>query len=164
MARTQFDPPPANTTDLAYRVNEHSVALDKLLPEGSSTPSAPYADGTLTGFDVVDLLIVVADHASQDLDFVIPFKCEVLNAKLKKTANAAGANANTVQLQTAAGAGNITDAMSLNGVARGGLVSAANIDDTGNAVILAGGTLRLHIVKAGGDAAFRAQISVVPRA
>lgn len=163
MARTQLDPPPANTSDLAYLTNEHSAALDKLIAVASSTPGIAYADGTLTGFDTVDLLFTIPDHASQALDFTIPFKGEVLNVKVKKITNATGANANTIQLQTAAGAGNITAALSINGSARGDIVSATNIDDTGNASIAAGGTLRINTVKAGGDCAVRVQVSFVLR-
>lgn len=164
MSRALFDPQPATSNDLTYRLNEHSVALDKLIVEGGVAPGAPYVDGVLSGFDSVDILIVVPDHATQNVDVIIPFKCEVIDCSVKKITAAATAVANTFQLQSIGGAANITNAMSINNAARGDLVRATNIDDTGAAVILAGGTLRIVQTKAGGDASGRLRVTVVPRA
>jgi len=186
MARTTYDttqdistPAAGHAVDLetkheqlAALVNEHAATLDQLLDPGS--PAAigkgkitgralsTYADsGTAGGGDLL-YIIPIADHATQDIDLIVDEKIEVIDAWVKKTANAAGANANTFQVKNAAAV--ITDAMSVNGKNRGDLVRCANIDDTGNAVILAGGTLRITQTKAGGDAAGRVHISAVKRA
>ena len=170
MARVQFDPTPANSTDLAALVNEHAKALDLLSVPGGTVPGVPYADitvvGALNGGDPFEVLITVADHATQNLDFTIPVKAELGDAFVKKIAAAAGANANTVQVQTAAGAVNVTDAMSINNAARGAIVRAAVfVDDAPNsAVFAAGATVRVAQVKAGGDAAFRLHLRFMPRA
>jgi len=79
MARYQYDASPLSN-DLATAINEHSAALDKLIAAGSSVPSVAYADGTLTGVDPVEMTIVIPDHATQDLDFVLPFKGELIDA------------------------------------------------------------------------------------
>ena len=164
MARYQYDASPLSN-DLATAINEHSAALDKLIAAGSAVPSVAYADGTLTGVDPVEMTIVIPDHATQDLDFVLPFKGELIDAYVKKIIAAGGSFANTIQVKTALGAAVITDAMSLNGVAQGGIVRAANISDTaGAAVVNATGAFRVTQTKAGGDASARLHLRWLVRA
>lgn len=99
----------------------------------------------------IELSIPVAlPDAAGDIDVVLDSKFEVTEIVLQKRGGATGAFANTVQAKNGADA--ISDAISINGTADGGLVRSATIDDA-FATIAAGGTLRLTTVKAGGTAA-----------
>lgn len=186
MARTTYDttldqstPSGGRFVDLEQKheqvaalVNEHAAALDNLIDagapaaigKGQTTGRAVkvYADGGTAGAVLVGYLITIPDHATQDVDTIVDEKIEVIDSHVKKITANAGANANTFQVKNAANA--ITDAMSINGKNRGDIVRCANIDDTGNAVINAGGTLRITQTKAGGDASGRVFVGVVKRA
>lgn len=93
---------------------------------------------------------VVLPDAAGDVDVVLASKFEVTEVLLQKQGGATGAFANTVQVKNGAAA--ISDAISINGTADGGLVRSASIDDA-NSTIAQGGTLRITTVKAGGTAA-----------
>lgn len=103
----------------------------------------------------------IPDAAGADYDVVVPEKLEVIDTLVQKTALAAGANANTVQVKNAAAA--ITDAISINGAADGDLKRAGNITDA-NSIIAAAGTMRITIVRAGGNAAVKVAVTYIKRA
>jgi len=90
----------------------------------------------------------IADAATANYDYTLPYKVRVVDAYVVKTANAGGA-ANTVQVLSTANA--ITDAMSIN-INDQTVARAATIDDA-NHEIAAGGKLRVTVTKAGGNAA-----------
>lgn len=116
----------------------------------SAVRQGPITNGQLTVGIPVVFTRDIADAASADYDMVIAEKCEVIDVLVQKRSTAAGANANTVQVK--AGATAISDAISINGAADTDIKRAAKIDDAA-ATIAAGGTLRISVVKAGGDAA-----------
>lgn len=98
---------------------------------------------------LVTHVVPVPDAATGDVDVVLTDKIEVLDVLVQKQGGATGAFANTIQVKN--GAAVISDAISINGTADGGLVRATNIDDAAS-VIAAGGTLRVTRTKAGGNA------------
>lgn len=110
------------------------------------TNVANVANGNLVGGIPVLHRFDVADAATGDTDYVITQKEFIVNVWLLKTANASSADANSIQLQTGAGTA-ITDAISLNNVPDTTIVRAGTIDDA-TALIAAGGTLRIHRVRA----------------
>jgi hypothetical protein len=96
--------------------------------------------------------IPVPDAATGDIDIVLKQKFEVVDVIVEKRGGATGAFANTIQVKNGATA--ISDAMSLNGVADGGRVTWATLDDA-QSTISEGGTLRITRTKAGGNAQCR---------
>lgn len=93
--------------------------------------------------------VPVPDAATGDVDIVLASKFEVTDVLVQKRGGATGAFANTIQVKN--GANVISDAISINGTADGGLVRAGSIDDA-QSTIAAGGTLRITRTKAGGNA------------
>lgn len=117
---------------------------------------APSADAnTIAGLQVI-FEVDFADVASTSTDVVLEYQTRILDMFAIKTAGA-GAAGNTIQLQTAAGANNITDAIDMN-VADTTVVRTGTVDDA-FATVAAGGTLRVDLVKSGGDSA--AQVYIV---
>lgn len=159
IARAQLDtnlalstPPSGHyPADLQTQISAIVAQLNQLL--------APYANGDLNGFVAVELEIDVADHATQNIDLVIPYKMDVRDFSIV-AGGANGANANTVQLNNVTAAANITDALSMNGKGAGDVVRMANLQ---NRSIAAGGTLRIIQTKIGGVASFTARISAIIR-
>lgn len=119
-----------------------------------------YVNGDLNPGNRYTLILDLPDHATQNLDYVLPIGVTVIGSRIAKTSVDAGANANTVQVQTAAGAANVTDAISMNGKVVGDVVGGLALF-VANAVFATGATLRVRQVKAGGDAACQLQIDVV---
>ena len=104
------------------------------------------ADDNLTGGIPVVHRFSIADQATGDVDYVLVHALRIMNVTVIKRA-AAGAGANTIQIQTGAGAA-ITDAMVIN-IADNAVVGAATIDDATHE-IADGGVLRVHVVRAAG--------------
>ena len=133
-----------------------TIQVKKVSP-GFSTPAdatlngakvAVVADGNLVGGIPVLHRIEIADHATQDIDYLLTQKTRIIDAWTVKVA-AAGGGANTIQLKNGPDA--ITDAMSIN-VNDQVITRAASIDDAKHE-IAAGGTLRIVQTKAAGNAA-----------
>lgn len=104
------------------------------------------------------LRTTVTDAATTDYNFVVTRGINILDAAITKgPINAAAVN--TVQLQTGAAAA-ISNAMDGNVVAST-LVRATVIDDS-TSRIAALGTLRIRVVKGGGDAAYDVNTYCIP--
>ncbi len=116
------------------------------------------ADGNLIGGIPVIHVITVGDVATGDTDEVLADKTEIIGTWCQKT-NGAGA-ANTMQLQTGGGVA-ISDAMAC--AVDNAITYAASLDDE-NTVIAAGGTLRVHHVKAAGTGNGRVFVLGIKRA
>lgn len=123
-----------------------------ILPSISQLAVAPVGITPLSD-GVVELS--VPDLPTGNLDFTLPVAArlgganvQIIDAWFVKT-NANAAAANTVQVQTGAGAA-ITDVISTN--INDTLIARATQIDDATATIPAGGTLRVRSVKAGGDA------------
>lgn len=114
----------------------------------TGTVAANVADDNLIGGIPVVHKFLVPDAATGDVDFVLTHKEQIFDVLVQKTGGAGGA-ANSVQVQTGAGAA-ISDVIVTN-IADTTLARALTIDDA-SATIAAGGTLRLHRIKAGGNA------------
>lgn len=146
------DPTPAvgHNLDLAMRVK----ALEDL--------AKGMANGDLLPGCQTALIFDVADHATQNIDQVIPVACTIIGAQVIKTSAPATAVANTVQVDNGVAGNHVTDAMSINNFAVGQVVRHASMFPA--AVDFAvGATMRIIQTKAGGDAAFRIQLDVVLR-
>lgn len=122
--------------------------------EGVDTPQiAEYAINALTPGVEVTYVFDVADHATQNVDFVLARSITVTSvAVISHGTN--GSNANTWQLDNGTGGNHITDAISTNGKSEGGLVAAATIDQT-YSTLADGATLRVVQTRAGGVNAAR---------
>jgi len=109
----------------------------------------------------VQLLVLqaaITDAATNDYDVVLSRALTVLHATIiKGTTNAAAAN--TVQLQTTAGAAvsNLIDG----NINAGILVRAGVIDDL-SSTFVSGAALRIHVMKAGGDAGYVVNTYCIP--
>lgn len=136
-------------------------AFLRILPPFAKPTAQNVADGSTQSGGLVVYTRTIADAASADYDVVVAEKVEVIDVIVRKQSLAAGANANTVQVKSTGNV--ISDAISVNGKAVGDLVRAANINPANN-TINAGGTMRVSIVKAGGDAAVAVDIICVKRA
>ncbi len=106
---------------------------------------ATVADNNLTGGVDVVHKIVNADAASGHTDFVLVEKFEIFEVTVVRGAAAGGAG-DTIKLQTAGGAADITDAIDLNAAAK--TVKRVGTIDLAQNVIAAAGTLRVTWVKA----------------
>ncbi len=121
---------------------------------------ANVADGNLVGGVPVVHKLVLADAAG-DTDFVIAEKTEITDVTVVKIGGA-GMAGNTVKLTNVAGGGDITDAMALTGADQ--TVSRAGTINDAQDTILAGGTLRLTVAKAGANAACVVYVRGIKRA
>ncbi len=121
------------------KLGDASITPDKIAP----TAVAMGSEG-VTHSHIFD----IADGVTADYDVVMTQKFEVIAITVQKRA-AAGAAANTVQVKKAAAA--ISDVMSIN-VADKLLVYPAEIDDAASTLNV-GDTLRVSVVKVGGNAA-----------
>lgn len=101
----------------------------------------------------------IADAATDDYDVVCARAFEVTDVVVQKRGGAGGA-ANTVQVKETASV--ITDVMDIN-IADTTLARALTIDDA-QSLIPAAGTLRVSVVKAGGNAACLVVVSGFVRA
>ena len=104
------------------------------------------------------LSIALADAATQNVDFIVSKKVEIIDCTCIKTTAGAG---NTVQLANGTVATPITDAMA---TAVDGAITRAATMTTANSTIAAGGTLRLISTKAAGSQQVRVNIEMVLRA
>ena len=101
------------------------------------------------------LRVGVTNDATAQYDYTLTRGLTVLDASINKNAvNAAAVN--TVQLQTAAGAANITNA--INGNVNAAILVRAGVVDDLSSTIASGGTLRCSVVRAGGDAGYDVNI------
>lgn len=126
-------------TDGLYTATTVEAALAEAI---GSNRIATIADGALGGGVPVAFEFAVTDAASSHTDYVIVPKFEITEVVVRKnTSN--GGSGDTIQLLNSSTA--ITDAMSLN-INTKLLVRAASIDPA-QAVISAGGTLRVQWVK-----------------
>jgi hypothetical protein len=98
----------------------------------------------------------IADAATNDYDIVLTHKTRVVDVWAVKNGGAGGA-ANTVQVKN--GASVISSVLDLN-IADTTVARTTTLDDAQN-TILAGGTLRASVVKAGGNAACTVYVSGV---
>ena len=105
---------------MAITFNSPKAALN-LYASSSDADSAAYDDTGTRGLTVCDAWAQVIGAASS-------------------------ANAHTVQLQTAAGAANVTGTMTFNGLARGTLVRTTTLLSA-NGTFATGGTLRYNVVR-----------------
>jgi hypothetical protein len=133
--------------------NTRALFADDIWPEakiadGTLTANvvAEVADDNLTGGIPIVHRLSIADQATGNVDYVLVHGIRILQVQVVKRA-AAGAGANTIQIQTAAGAA-ITDAMVIN-VNDNVSVWAATIDDATHE-IADGGTLRVAVTRAAG--------------
>lgn len=168
------DVPDGNPFDAAA-TGDAAAATDYLAPQGQAaagtstkrcSPDHVHPFGTVADAQTgVGALLVytrqIADAATADYDVVITEKVEIIDVIVQKRSTAAGSNANTVQVKNAGNA--ISNAISINGAADQAIVRAGSIDDS-QSTIDAGGTLRVTVTKAGGDAAVGVQIIAVRRA
>lgn len=133
------------------------------VPDGVPTSAfrqGPVTDAqTAVGVPVV-YTRTIADAATTDYDVVITEKVEVVDVVVIKISANATAVANTVQVKNGATA--ISDAISINAALDTDVKRAGKIDDASN-VIAAGGTMRVTVTKAGGDAAVKVIIYGVRR-
>lgn len=102
----------------------------------------------------------IADGATDDIDFagIAGLGYRILNVIVVKV-TLDGGFANSVQLQTAAGVA-IGDAVNLNGAADFAVFRALSINDASHE-IAAGGGLRVHRIKAGGNVACHLFVTAV---
>jgi hypothetical protein len=119
---------------------------------------SPAVDEEAHGSPHLVFIVKVLDVASADYDIVLDHAIEVFDVTVRKEGGAGGA-ANTVQVKSGANA--ITDVMSIN-TPDGSQIYPSTVDDA-NAEIASGGTLRVSVVKAGGNAACKVFISAVKR-
>lgn len=121
-------------------------------------------DGDVAGNGNVAAIPVVfvkdiADAATANYDMVMTHKVEIVDVVVqKRSANGGAANTVTVQNSTNA----ISNALSIN-INDTTLARATTIDDA-NSTIAAGGTLRIAVSKAGGNAACFVVVTAVRRA
>lgn len=125
---------------------------------GGESISTVVDASTGAGVPVVHTFDIADTGATTHTDLVLKEKFEVLDCTVIK--NGAGA-ANTVQLQTAAGASNITDAIA---AAVDKTVTRAGTIDRAHNVIAAGGTLRVTVAWAAGSGAAKVIVTGVKRA
>ena len=98
-----------------------------------------------------EFMLTIADAASAGVAFTgAPFAFRVIDFYVITTGDP-GANANTYQLQTAAGAANVSNAVGTNGVGDNAIVRCGTIDDA-NHEFAAGVDLQIDRVKVGGVA------------
>lgn len=123
-----------------------------IVETGGALVSAYTEGAAIAGIPVV-YEYALADHATQTVALgTMTYKTRILEVVVTKTSTTAGVNANTIQLKSSTNA--ISDAMSINGLALGGVVRAAVLDPT-YTDIAANGTLTVTQTKAAGDAAVR---------
>jgi hypothetical protein len=151
MARKIYDttqdvgtPPAGKYADLETKHEQVAAQVNTLI--------GPYTNGGLSGCTPIYYEFDVPDHATQNIDVVIPDKIDIVDAMIVKASANNGANANTLQLFNVTGAGNITDAMTMNGKNVGDQVRSVSRFPAQRS-IAAGGTLRMIQTKAAGDAA-----------
>lgn len=131
----------------------------KLEDGGAAAGITSHVVKHLAAGDLIAVIPIVycfdmADGASDTHDFALTYKTQITDCLVIKTDALCGANANTVQLQTAGGAANITNAMDQTGNAVGDVERPTQVHQA-NGLIAAGGTLRFNHVKAGGNSACR---------
>ena len=167
------DVPSGQTADVALATGDTGVAADLAAPAGQAAAGTTgrIADaghvhpiGTVADAQAgVGLMVVftrdIADAATADYDIVLTEKVEVLEVIVQKRGSAGGA-ANTVQLKKGATA--VSDAISIN-IADATAARQTTIDDAQSTYAI-GATLRLAVVKAGGNAACHVTVIGVTRA
>jgi hypothetical protein len=146
-----------------------SLGEDLLTPdEIGGRVLTPGAIVTATGAVVpsvpVSFVLDIPDAGSSAFDLTLPasFGMLITSASVVKIGGDNGANANTVQIQTAGGAANVSNVLDMQTAKAGGgplldtdVAFFTQLDDA-NCLFAAGGSvIRINHVKAGGDAAVR---------
>lgn len=131
-----------------------SILQEVLITGSNLAPTVPaIATGAQTPSGLMIFQLDAPDAATTSYDITTPRQVRVVDVVINKT-NGAGA-ANTVQLQTAGGAANITDAITAavdNAITRAGTV------DDANATVAASGVIRVLVTRAAGTANCRVTI------
>ena len=104
------------------------------------------------GANPIIFALTIPDAATANYDWTLPnYGLRLVDVWAVKTGAGAGASANTLQVQTAGGAANVTGAISMQ-VADTRLARVGVIDDA-NHVFAAAATIRVRSVKAGENSA-----------
>ena len=103
----------------------------------------------------------ITDDVSAPYDYTVTRGLVVCDAWAQVFGAASGAGANTVQLQTAAGAANVTGTIGFNNLPRGTIVRAATVLSA-NSTFVAGAVLRYNVVRAVGPNGVAVNVTAVP--